>query len=103
MRGNSIEKVSIDNLATDLKIRSQIFVFYFSTQFAKNILNRCNFTRSSATSVDPARFQKQNQKADGSLRTRGGKTFTPGGSAGNNQDILLCLFHDLTYLIMLIR
>ena len=86
MRGNSIEKVSIDNLAIDLKMRNQIFVLYFycpSTQFARNILNRCNFTRSSAASVDPARFQKQNQKADGSLRTRGGKTFTPGGSAGN--------------------
>ena len=83
MRGNSIEKVSIDNLVTDLKMRSQIFVFYYSTQFAKNILNRCNLSRGSATSVDPARFQKQNQKADGSLRTRGGKTFTPGGPAGD--------------------
>ena len=86
MRGNSIEKVSIDNLAIDLKMRNQIFVLYFyclSTQFPKNILNRCNCTRSSAASIDPARYQKQNQKADGSLRTRGGKTFTPGGSAGN--------------------
>ena len=86
MRGNSIEKVSIDNLAIDLRMRNQIFVLFFyclSTQFAKNILNRCNFTRSSVASVDPARFQKQNQKAGGSIRTRGGKTFTPCGSAGN--------------------
>ena len=67
-------------------MRNQIFLFYFyclSTQFAKNFLNRCNLSRGSAASVDPARFQKQNQKAAGSLRTRGGKTFTPGGSAGN--------------------